>query len=80
VNLEELFAILEDGAWHDISQIADQIRIKPDKLIELAKFLLEKHIIKYEAETRKIQIEPEWKNLIPTESEQSLRKQRKLKS
>jgi hypothetical protein len=68
LNIEELFAILKDGAWHDICDIADQIHIQPDKLIELAKFLLERHIIKYEAETRKIQIEPEWKSLIPTET------------
>jgi len=80
LNLEELFAILKDGTWHDILEIADQAHIQPDKLIELSKFLLEKGIVKYEAETRRIKIEPEWKSLIPIENEPSPRKRRHLKA
>jgi hypothetical protein len=80
VKLEELLAILKDGAWHDIRDIAEQTHVQPDKLIELAKFLLEKQIIKYEAETRKIQVEPEWKSLIPIETGAARRKRRNLKA
>jgi len=80
LNLEELFAILKDGTWHDILEIAEQIHIQSDKLIELSKFLLEKGIVKYEAETRRIKIEPEWKSLIPIENGTSPRKRRNLKA
>jgi DNA-binding IclR family transcriptional regulator len=71
LNIEELFDILKDGAWHDISEIADQINIPAHKLIDLSKFLLEKGIVKYEDETRRIKIEPEWRNLLPINSELS---------
>lgn len=79
MNLE-FFSILKDGAWHDIYEIADQIQISTDKLIELSKFLLEKGIVKYEAETRRIKIEPEWRSLLPIEDGQVLHKRQKLKA
>ncbi len=80
LKIEQLFTILKDGTWHDIVELAEQINIQPDKLIELSKFLLQKGIIKYEAETRKIQIEPEWRRLIPNENELKPHKRRTLKS
>ena len=69
MNTEELFAILEDGAWHDIAELSKQIEIQTDKLIQFCKFLSEQGIIKYENKTHRIKIEPEWKRLLPIESE-----------
>jgi predicted transcriptional regulator len=65
LNIEEFFAILEDGEWHDINKIADQFQVQTDKLIELSKCLAEKGLIEYEAENCRIKIDPEWKNLLP---------------
>jgi hypothetical protein len=69
VNSEKIFDVLKDGAWHDVAEIADQIEIQTDKLIELSQFLSEQGIIKYEDKTHRIKIEPEWKSLLPIESE-----------
>lgn len=71
MTTEEFFAILKDGAWHNVNQIADQLEIQTGKLIELSQFLSEKGIVKYEAETRRIKIEPEWKSLLPIEGKPS---------
>jgi len=80
LHIEDLFSILKDGTWHDILEIANQIHIQPETLIEFSKFLLEKGIVKYEAETRRIQIEPEWRSLIPINGTHEPRKRRYIKS
>lgn len=69
MNIEELFDILKDSEWHNVYELADQIEIQTDKLIELAQFLSEQGIIKYEDKTHRIKLEPEWKRLLPIESE-----------
>jgi hypothetical protein len=69
LNIEEFFAILKDGAWHDVYELADHIGIQTNKLIEFSQFLSEQGIIKYEDKTHRIKIEPEWKRLLPIESE-----------
>jgi len=69
LNVEELFDILRDGEWHDIAELADQIEIQNDKLIEFSIFLSEQGIIKYEDKTHRIKIEPEWKRLLPIKGE-----------
>jgi hypothetical protein len=69
LNIEEFFTILKDEAWHSIDELADQIEIQTNKLIEFSQFLSEQGIIKYEDKTHRIKIEPEWKSLLPTESE-----------
>jgi hypothetical protein len=68
LNIEELFDIIKDGEWHDVTELADQIEIQIDKLIEFSKFLSEQGIIKYEDKTHRIKIEPEWKGILPIES------------
>ena len=80
MNIEALFAILKDGTWHDILEVASRVKAQPEKLVELAEYLLEKRIIKYETETRKMQIEPEWNQLIPDENELQPQTHRHLKS
>jgi hypothetical protein len=69
--LEKLLAILEDEAWHDVYQLASQIQIPPDQLIQFSRFLSEKGIVKYEDKTHKIKITPEWKNLLPIKGEEN---------
>jgi hypothetical protein len=69
LNIEEFFVILKDGAWHDVAELADQTEIQTDKLIEFSQFLSAQGIINYEDKTHRIKIEPEWKRLLPIESE-----------
>ena len=65
---EKLFETIKDGAWHNLTELAEQLGIPIDKLVEYARFLHKKGIAKYEETTQKIQIEPEWKTLLPNET------------
>lgn len=69
LNSEKLFDTIKDGAWHNLNEIADQIAVPIDKLVEYARFLSKKGIAKYEENTQRIRIEPEWKILLPDETE-----------
>ena len=65
---EKLFDTIKDGAWHNLNELADQLGIPTDKLVEYARFLHKKGIAKYEENTQRIRIEPEWKTLLPDET------------
>jgi hypothetical protein len=68
--LEKIIAILEDEKWHDVYQLAQQIQIPPDQLIQFSRFLSEKGVVKYEEKTHEIKITPEWKGLLPIKGEE----------
>jgi DNA-binding IclR family transcriptional regulator len=65
LDIENFFDILKDGEWHDIPELADQIKIPANKLTEFFLSLSKQGIIEYEEKTQRIKIKPEWKELIP---------------
>jgi hypothetical protein len=67
LDVERFFIILKDGALHNVSEIAAQTEISTDKLAEFCQFLSKEGMAQYEEETRRIKIEPAWKDLIPEE-------------
>jgi predicted transcriptional regulator len=68
LSSQKLFDTLKDGAWHNLKNLADEIGAPIDKLIECARSLSDQGIIKYEENTQRIKIEPEWKILLPDET------------
>ena len=64
---EDFFDPIKDGKWHNIPELASQIKIQLDKLSEFLQFLAKQGIIEYEDKTQRIKIEPEWKELSPEE-------------
>jgi hypothetical protein len=52
-----------------VAELADQTEIQTEKLIEFSQFLSEQGIIMYEDKTHRIKIEPEWRRLLPIETE-----------
>jgi len=69
LNVENFFAILKDGKWHNIPEIAKQLEIPEDKLTEFLQYLSKQGIIDYEDKPHRIKITPEWKELIPEEKD-----------
>lgn len=65
--IDKFFAVIRKGAWHSIDQLSDQLALPTSKLIEFAKFLSERGMLKFEEKTQRIKIEPIWKLLLPTE-------------
>jgi hypothetical protein len=69
LSSERLFETIKDGAWHKLDELANQIGVPLDKLIEYARFLSKKGIAEYEENTQRIKIVPEWKILLPDETQ-----------
>ena len=67
LSSEKLFTTIKDGAWHNLNELADQIGVPVAKLIECAYDLCAKGIVRYQEDSQRIKIEPEWKILIPDE-------------
>jgi hypothetical protein len=67
MNLENYFAIVKDGSWHNIEELSDKLNLPQDKLIELSRFLSEHGLAKYDEEENRIRLEPKWKLLLPEE-------------
>jgi predicted transcriptional regulator len=68
LSCEKLFTAIKDGAWHNLNELASQTEISVAKLVECARDLSDKSIIKYREDTQEIRIEPEWKQLLPDEN------------
>jgi hypothetical protein len=69
LTTQKLFAIIKDGKWHQISELAKQIQVKTDRLTEFFEFLSAQGVTIYEEKTNRIKLEAEWQNLLPTETE-----------
>jgi hypothetical protein len=69
LTTEKLFTIIKDGQWHNLTDLSVQVKVQPDKLTEFFQFLSAQGVIKYEEETGRVKIEPEWQNLLPTVTE-----------
>lgn len=74
-KLDTLLAILENGEWRNLEEIARKLKINPKNLEETLKFLSEHDLIKYEEETQKAKINQAWKTLFVTEPEEETQKQ-----
>jgi hypothetical protein len=69
LTIEKLFTIIKDGQWHQIDELSDQTKLEKDKLTQFFQYLSIQNIITYEEKTNRIKVEPEWQNLLPTETE-----------
>jgi DNA-binding IclR family transcriptional regulator len=67
LSSEEFFDTIKDGTWHKLNELADQLKVPFEKLIELSLSLNNQGIIQYQEETQRIKIKPEWKALFPDE-------------
>ena len=69
MTIIKLFAIIKDGKWHTITDLSSQIKVQTDKLTEFFQFLCTQGIVTYEEKTARIKVEPQWQNLLPTQTE-----------
>ncbi len=65
MGIEKFFTVIKDGAWHSIDELSTQLDLPSSKLMEFSDFLSSQGLLKYENETRKIKIDPNWKLLLP---------------
>jgi len=71
LSSEKFFDAIRDGVWHSLGELADQLEVPVEKLIDLSLSLNNHGIIQYQQETQRIKIKPEWKTLFPDEKFQT---------
>ena len=69
-KLESLLLTLRDGEWHDISEIAELLKVSEERLREIVRFLASANMIGYNEEEGLVKIEQNWKTLFITGEEQ----------
>jgi len=63
-KLDEFFAVLRDGRWHSLNEIAQIINVEYGKLIEVARLFAKANIIQFDEELNSVRICEEWVFLI----------------
>ena len=63
-KLDEFFAVLRDGRWHSLNEIAQTITVEYGKLIEVARLLAKANIIQFDEKLNSVRISEEWIFLI----------------
>jgi hypothetical protein len=69
MTLENYFAILRDGSWHNMNELSEKLSMPPDRLIELSRFLSEHGLAKYDEKENRTRLEPKWKLLLPEDEQ-----------
>lgn len=64
-----MLAVLQDGQWHYLSDLAKQLRVSAEKLKLFVEFLDDQGIVDYEVKTPRVKMEQEWIHLFPIEGE-----------
>lgn len=63
-KLDEFLELLKDGAWHNLTGIAEILKLTPDKLERTAEILTKQDLIRYIPKAKKVKISPEWVALL----------------
>jgi len=64
VKLDELFDLLGDSRWHELSRITTALQIPENKLNQIVNFLAEANLIQHHPQTNQIKLDQNWKALL----------------
>ncbi len=64
---EEFFEKIGDGGWHNLNELAVQLEVPIEKLVEFSLFLFNLGIIDCKEKKPKIKIRSEWKIIFEDE-------------
>jgi hypothetical protein len=59
-----IFRFLEDGAWHDLKEIAWKMRIPVEDLSDYCEMLFKREIVEYDSASCRVRIGSEFLNMI----------------
>jgi hypothetical protein len=48
LSTEKFFDVVRDGEWHSLDELADQLEVPVEKLVELSRFLSNQGMIQYQ--------------------------------
>jgi len=59
-----MFRILEDGAWHSLKEIAEEIGVPIEELARHCEMISKNKIVEYDASSCKVRLEPQLMGMI----------------
>jgi len=72
-KLDDFFDLIKDGTWHSLHELSEKLRIPPEKLADMTKFLSQQGLIQFREEAKMIKIDPKWRSLIYEEEREEVR-------
>lgn len=66
-KLDEFPELLKDGTWHNLTSIAETLKLTLDTLEKTAETLAKQDLIRHNPEAKKVKISPEWIALLAEE-------------
>lgn len=76
MSSQSLFDTIRDGTWHSLNQLANQLEVQLDKLVNCARSLAKQGIITYDEAAQRIKIISEWVVRLPEDIECSTKAMR----
>ena len=67
-KLDEFLELLKDGTWHNLTSIAETLKLTQGKLEKTTETLAKQDLIRYNPEAKKVKISPEWIALLGEET------------
>ena len=62
--MTNMFRILEDGAWHSLKEIAEEIGVPIEELARHCEMISKNKIVEYDASSCKVRLEPQLMGMI----------------
>ena len=63
-KIDALLQIIRNFEWHKLSEIAEKLGVPEESLKKAIVLLAQQKIVKYDAETNTVALNPEWKFLV----------------
>ena len=57
-GVEQLLRLLEDGRWHRLDNVADQLKWSGSKTLELVRFLADHGMVSYRTTDQSVRLDP----------------------
>ena len=65
--IDDIVDLLKDGEWHTLKDLAENLKLNPEKLQEIVQFLEDLDLIKIDNKQQRALINPDLKQLITLE-------------
>ena len=63
--IDDVVELLRDGEWHNLQDLANDLKLTPEKLQQIIQFLKSLELIELDKQQQKTQINKDLKQLIP---------------
>lgn len=63
-KLDDFFDTIKNGTWHSLDRLSQKLGLTKERLVDMAKFLSQLGLVKFDQEDRWVKISPRWRSII----------------